>query len=104
MIEYDDTYLLQQIERHPEWEARATADVARLSGYPFPENWDEELIRLRVYILCCLESLAASDDVFSTKLKAYQREHQEAIKQASLAARLAASKPSAILSVPILRG
>ena len=82
-IEYLDGYLSALIDKKPEWEERARADVAALGT--FPEFWADRLIMVRTYILCCIESLASPDDVFSTKLKWYTEEYKRSLYEARLA-------------------
>ncbi|CDI04109.1 MAG: hypothetical protein WAU60_03400 [Candidatus Competibacter denitrificans] len=103
-IVYLDGYLAPLIDKKPTWEDRARLDVAAIGT--FPEFWTDKLILLRVYILCCLESLATDEDVFSVKLKEYRAEYKEALAAARLATQspeptFAAQKP--FLSIPILR-
>jgi hypothetical protein len=58
---------------------------------------------LRAYILCCLESGAEDDDVFNFKLKNYQTEFKEALKQARRVAEVPA-RALLPLSIPLERG
>jgi len=99
-LPYRDSYLapLMTTER----EGRALAEVDRIAA--FPTAWRETLGVLRGYILTCLESNAAGEDVFSVKLKQYQREYDAALVQARAALNVAALAPTVPLSVPILRG
>lgn len=103
-IEYLDSYLLPRIDNNSGWEDRARADVAALGA--FPDYWNDRLIMLKVYIYCCLESLASADDVFSVKLKEYRKEFESAL----IAARIAIQSPppgfaaqTPFLSIPIAR-
>ncbi len=102
MIEYHDAYLAPLIDATPEWETRAAEEVALLGTFPDP--WPDKLTLLRAYILCCLESSASSEDVFSLKLKHYQTEWKEAFRQAQSAVNVAAERPALALFVPIERG
>lgn len=86
MIEYHDAYLAPLIDATPEWETRAIEDVAQLGAFSAP--WPDKLTVLRAYILCCLENSASAEDVFTLKLKQYQDEFKETLKQARLAAQL----------------
>lgn len=101
-IEYLDGYLAPLIDKKPEWEDRARADVTALGV--LPEFWSNKLIMIRVYILCCLESLATDNDVFSTKLREYRTEFKEALAAARLATKTPdPAVPTPFLSIPILR-
>jgi tRNA(Ile)-lysidine synthase TilS/MesJ len=101
-LTYDDAYLAPLIAAKPTWETRALADVAQLGTFPDP--WPAKLAVLRACVLCCLESLADENDVFSAKLKQYQKEWAASLQAARLAADAAASAPTRLVSLPIQRG
>lgn len=82
-LTYDDAYLAPLIADHEAWETRALADVAQLGTFPAP--WPDKLAVLRAYLLCCLESLADEQDVFSAKLKHYRNEYAATLQAARLA-------------------
>lgn len=82
-LTYHDAYLAPLIRDNETWETRALADVAELGSFPDP--WPAKLAVLRAYLLCCLESLADETDVFSAKLKQYQREYAATLQAARLA-------------------
>jgi tRNA(Ile)-lysidine synthase TilS/MesJ len=96
-LEYYDAYLAPLIDRTPEWETRAIADVETLGTFPDP--WPAKLAVLRAYILCCIESLADETDVFSAKLKQYQAEWKAALQAARMAANIAVELPGLPLSI-----
>ncbi len=50
-------------------EAKALADVADLGT--LPDVWVERLAVLRTYIITCLESQKAPDDMFGVKLATF---------------------------------
>lgn len=99
---YNDAYLAPLITDKESWETRAIADVAEMGTFPAP--WPAKLAVLRVYILCCLESLADETDVFSAKLKQYQPEFKAALNAARQAANAATTTPVDYLFTPLLRG
>jgi hypothetical protein len=101
MLTYHDAYLAPLIAATPEWETRAAEDVAQLGSFPAP--WPDKLTVLRAYILCCLESSASPEDVFSLKLKAYQTEWKETLRQAQAAVNVAADQPALSLFIPLER-
>jgi hypothetical protein len=101
-LTYHDAYLAPLIAKTPDWESRAMADVAQLGA--FPTLWTNKLVVLRAYILCCLESNAAEDDVFSVKLKQYQAEWKDVYAAAKVAANLAETKPAVSITIPYERG
>lgn len=103
-IDYLDGYLAPLIENKPEWEARARQDVAAIGT--FPEYWYDRLTMYKVYITCCLESMAREDDEFAVKLREYRTEFKDALA----AARIATQTPPPgfesqrpFLSIPLLR-
>lgn len=79
MIEYHDAYLAPLIDKTPEYETRAAEEVELLGAFPDP--WPDKLTVLRAYLLCCLESAASSEEVFSLKLKQYQTEWKETLRR-----------------------
>lgn len=105
-LDYHDAYLAPLIAGNVEWENRAIDDVAELGDFPDP--WPDRLTVLRAYILCCIESLAADDDVFSAKLKQYIPEYKATLNAARNAANAAAEAANTAtvdyLFTPILRG
>lgn len=101
MLEYFDAYLAPLIDKTPEFETRAAADVAQLGTFPAP--WPDKLTVLRAYILVCLESLADEQDVFSAKLKQYTKEWAATLQAARIAASTA-SAPVFSLTATLERG
>ncbi len=59
---------------------------------------------LRGYVLTCLESNATGEDVFSVKLKQYQKEFDATLALARSAINVTALAPALPLSTPLLRG
>lgn len=102
MIEYFDSYLAPLIAKTPDYETRAAADVAQLGTFPAP--WPDQLTVLRAYLLCCLENSASAEDVFSLKLKQYQKEWDFTLRQAQAAINVAAAQPALSLFIPLERG
>jgi hypothetical protein len=78
---YADAYLapLVTVDR----ETRAAADVSDLGT--LPAAWVARLVVLRAYILTCIESQKAPDDLFGAKLAAYRREFDGVLAQARAA-------------------
>ena len=58
---------------------------------------------LRAYILVCLESNASSEDVFTLKLKQYQKEFDLTLRLAQMAANLAVANPAMAVCFPLER-
>lgn len=88
---YADAYLapLVTVDR----ETRAAADVADLGT--FPAAWVTRLVVLRAYVLTCIESQKAADDLFGAKLTAYRREYDNTLQQA-IAAQMAADQAAGV--------
>jgi hypothetical protein len=101
MIEYFDPYLAPLIDKTPEFETRAIADVAELGTFPDP--WPDKLVVLRAYILVCLENSASAEDVFVLKLKQYQKEFDFTLRQAIAAVNLVAEIPALVLTTELER-
>lgn len=99
-LTYYDSYLKPLITE--DRETRALADVDALAA--FPAEWRDKLGVLRGYVLTCLESNASAEDVFSVKLKQYQKEFDHALAQARAAMNVVALIPSLSLFIPIERG
>jgi hypothetical protein len=68
-------------------------------------DWRDRLITLRVYIVICLESMKAPDDIFTAKLKAYRTEWEAALAQAKAATPVdPEGYPRQVFSVDLERG
>jgi multidrug efflux pump subunit AcrA (membrane-fusion protein) len=83
-------------------ETRALADVDRIAT--FPTVWRDKLGVLRGYMLTCLESNATGEDVFSVKLKQYQKEFDATLALSRAAVNVTALAPTLSLSTSLLRG
>ena len=80
-LTYPDAYLSKFCTE--EREERAFADVDALGT--FAEEWRNRLTILRCYILACLEHQADPEDLFSAKLKNYNKEYDAMLAQARAA-------------------
>jgi hypothetical protein len=78
---YADKYLAALVTS--EIAARAESDVSDLGA--MPAAWRTRLEILRAYIIVCLESMKAPEDLFSAKLAAYRADWKEALPQARAA-------------------
>lgn len=101
-LTYHDAYLAPLITGNEGWETRAIADVAELGDFPAP--WPDKLAVLRAYLLCCIESLADEQDVFSAKLKQYRSEYAATLQAARLALAAASVTTPGPLTIAIERG
>jgi len=78
---YADAYLASRVT-----EARENAAVAYVSDLgTFPVDWTERLVILRAYIVTCMESMQAPDDLFAAKLAAYRKEYADTLTSARAA-------------------
>jgi hypothetical protein len=99
---YHDAYLAALVTQ--DREDRAAAEVAQLGS--FTAEWLARLTVLRAYVLTCIESQKAPDDLFAAKLAAYRREFDAALP-AARAAQIEADPPAgmgSLFSVEIERG
>lgn len=98
---YTDAYLAPLVT--PDRETRAIAEVAAFGT--FPTEWTERLVRLRAYVLVCLESAKAADDLFTAKLSAYRKEFdlQLPLAKAAQDALTSTSGLGGLFSIPLER-
>lgn len=98
---YTDAYLAPLVTQ--DREDRAIADVAAYGT--FPTDWTERLVRLRAYVLVCLESTKSPEDLFTSKLSAYRKEFDQALPLAQAAANAASTTPTiaSLVSIPLER-
>jgi hypothetical protein len=68
-------------------ETRALVDVDQIAT--FPTVWRDKLGVLRAYVMTCLESNATAEDMFSVKLKQYQKEFDATLRLALAALHVA---------------
>lgn len=67
---YNDAYLARFVTE--EIKTRAAAEIE--THGEFPDEWVDRLLPPQAYIIVCLEQQGAPDDMFSAKLKSYQKE------------------------------
>lgn len=101
---YSDAYLAPLVTQ--DRESRAIADIAAYGT--FPADWTERLVRLRAYVIVCLESAKAPDDLFTAKLSAYRKEFDQALPLARAAqdavnAAAGTTTSSSLISIPLER-
>lgn len=70
----------------------------------FPDAWRNRLIRLRVYILSCLDAQAEPDDLYSAKLEDYRREWRDILPQARAASTDEAGDQRSAIAISWERG
>jgi len=99
---YSDGYLAPLVTQ--DREDRAVADVATYGT--FTDAWTERLVRLRAYILVCVESTKSAEDLFAVKLSHYSKEFSRELAMARAAATSASSGTTSIaslVSIPLER-
>lgn len=100
MYTYYDAYLSDLVTQGHE--DRALADVDAIAT--FSAEWREKLAVLRAYILACLESMAAPDDLFTAKLGQYRKEWTETLAKARAATTDSDGNRVPVLVIPWERG
>lgn len=100
MLTYYDAYLSPYVTQS--YEDRAEVDVDAIGT--FATAWRNKLIVLRAYILICLESMAAEDDLFSAKLAEYRKEYNTTLGKAQSVTLDDDGNPGASLSISWERG
>ncbi len=87
---YTDAYLAPLINQ--DREDRAIADVATYGT--FTTAWTERLVRLRAYVIVCLESAKSAEDLFTAKLASYRKEFDTSLAHARAATNASSSSTS----------
>lgn len=86
---YPDAYLATFCTE--DRETRATANIALYEsqlpeGQSFSAEWTERLVITQTYIIACIENQADAEDLFTAKLKTYEKQMQTLLPQAIAAA------------------
>lgn len=100
MLTYYDAYLSPLVTQ--DYEDRAEVDIDAIGT--FAAAWRDKLIVLRAYILICLESMAAADDLFTAKLAQYRKEFDATLGKAKAATTDSNGNPLPSLSITWERG
>jgi hypothetical protein len=101
-LTYRDAYLQKFCT--PELEALAYADVDLYDpDGNFTESWRDKLTVVRAYVLACLENQSDNEDLFTAKLKSYEKEFQGLLAQARTAAVDSEGNLAPIFSIPLER-
>ncbi len=98
-LAYPDAYLAKHCT--DEREVRAFANVDHLGT--FADGWRDRLAVLQCYVIACLECQADSEDLFTTKMKAYRSEFDRQLSMARAATPDAAGS-AVVFAVPLERG
>lgn len=102
MLTYRDAYLKKFATQ--ELEDIASEDVALLNGGDeFDTEWQEKLTVIRLYILACLENQADETDLFTAKLRTYNKEFEGLIAKARTASPDSEGNMASIFSIPLER-
>ena len=105
---YPDAYL--QTFCTEDRETRATSNVQLYAdqlpeGQTFSADWTERLVITQTYILACIENQADAEDLFTAKLKTYEKQWQTLLPQAISAAAEASATVGGfgLYSIPLER-
>jgi len=98
-IDYTDPYLLQYCSY--EIEQRAIAHVESLGT--FTQASKDKLTVLYAYIIICKENLSAGDDLFTKKLKIYEKDFDGALSVAETESPDDDGNYSPVFSIPLER-
>ena len=82
---YPDAYLAVFCTEDRETRATANVDLYESQlpdGQVFSAEWTERLIITQTYIIACIENQADAEDLFTAKLKTYERQWQTLLPQA----------------------
>jgi hypothetical protein len=98
---YSDAYLAPLVTG--DREARAIDDVAAYGT--FSAAWTERLVRLRAYVIACVESSKSGEDLFAVKLAHYSKEFTRELGMARAATNASSSSTSiaSLVSIPLER-
>lgn len=95
---YNDPFLKGLVSQRNEDDALAS--LATMGS--FTDVQLETLVPLRSYILCCIDSVKAPDDIFATKKKYFEKELTDAIALARIVPAVEGT-PSLIFTMAIER-
>lgn len=99
---YNDAYLERFCTGEREERAFAAVDLLDPDGN-FTTDWRNSLTIVKCYILACLENQADPEDLFTAKLKTYNKEFDGLLAQARTASVDSQGNRAAIFSVTLER-
>lgn len=101
-ITYTDAYLKNLVSAPHE--TRAITEVDAIAT--FTTYWRDRLIEIRAYMLVCLDSMKAPEDLFTAKLTHYRKEWNDTLVAAKIALAESGSTatPPGFFSIPLERG
>lgn len=97
---YHDAYLKPYVT--VELEQRAYAEVDTFGT--FSSEWRDRLVVPQAYVIICLEKQGAPDDLFTVKLKTYQKELDRILAHARSATPDSQGNIPSIFGIPMERG
>lgn len=98
-VTYEDAFLAKFCDSLIETRAYAEVDLYGT----FTDAWRDRLVVPQAYVLVCLENQASSEDLFSTKLKAYQRDLDRLLVHARAATPDNEGLTQPVFSIPLER-
>ena len=94
---YRDPFLADLVSQQNE--DTAIADIAAIAD--FKDSDLETLVPYRAYVLCCIDNVKESQDIFATKKKMYEKEFSDALLLAR--SKDIAGVTRSLFSIPIER-
>lgn len=99
MIEYNDAFLAKFCTADVETRSYAEIDLIGT----FADAWRDRLVVYKAYVLVCLENQADEDDLFSVKLKQYEKQFDRTLAQARVATPDTSGNVLPIMGIPLER-
>lgn len=97
---YYDAYLKKFCDSAIEYRAYGEVDIRGT----FSDAWRDRLVVYMAYILVCLENQANEEDLFTAKLKSYQKEFDRVLAQARAATPDVEGNILPMIGIPLERG
>lgn len=97
--EYEDAYLKGFVTTKITKRAYEEVDLYGT----FSEEWRDRLVVPQAYVIICLEHQGTADDLFSQKLKNYQKELDRLVAHARAATTDSSGNAPSIFGVPLER-
>jgi hypothetical protein len=98
-VTYEDAFLSKFCDSLIETRAYAEVDLYGT----FTQAWRDRLVVPQAYVLVCLENQASSEDLFSTKLKTYQKDLERLLVHARNATPDSEGLIAPVFAIPLER-
>lgn len=97
--DYEDAYLKAFVTTKVQQRAYEEVDLYGT----FTDEWRDRLVVPQAYVIVCLEHQGTADDLFSQKLKNYQKELDRLVAHARAAVTDSGGNSPSIFGVPLER-